>query len=419
MNMTKKSIYFALCALALVAMTSCEPKALKMEDVFVPDSESTIDSLIADGRLYGLNEFLDTFMTEQGNFWSDTSLYRSRATNGNGIYLYSVDTLPTNGPGIYIMGRVTTDDYGGNFYKALVIQQIGEDGKQQNLRISVDMGSVGGQYQIGQLILIRCNGLAVGRYANQPQLCVPAYNNNIYALNATQKVGWAPGRIPAPKFRNAVKMIGLPDKTKIKYDTLSLKALFDEVPVIPTVDAVGMDQVRKADGRLVVITKVHFSGYCNDDGAYTKCIYAHPDSSSIVNVFASTTNNVGYPQSRILQNSSGNLSICFSNSEYSKFANFFLPGAQQDTLKAVTYCDNWEGTVTGILGWYCDNATNTNKGLQKLSGYEWSVTPRGIPGIGIADIEMKHKTKGTIWEPQEFNPVYYRNYMHGTPINEE
>lgn len=414
MNMIKNSLYFVLCTFVLVAMTSCEPRALTEKDVFTADSTLT-DILNAENpegyTVYTLNDFLDTYMTEQGNFWSDTSQYRSRSTNGNGIYLYAVDTIPSDGQGIYIRGRVSTDDFAGNFYKSLVIQQI-VDGNQQNLRVSVDLGSSGGLYQIGQEILIRCNGLAVGRYANQPQLCVPAYNNNIYAMNASQKVGWAPGRIPGPKFRKAVRLIGTPDPSKLKYDTLSLKALFDELPNIPTVDSIGMDKVRKADGRLVVITKVHFSGYCNNDGDYTKCIYAHPDSSTIVNVFASTTNNIGFPQNRILQNSSENRSICCSASEYCKFANFFLPGAQPDTIKAVTYCKNWEGSITGILGWYCDNATHTSKGLQKLSGYEWSVTPRGIPGFGISDIYMKN-TKGEEWVPQEFDPIYYSNYMSG------
>jgi len=414
MNMIKNSLYFVLCTFVLVAMTSCEPRALTEKDVFIADSTLT-DILNAENpegyTVYTLNDFLDTYMTEQGNFWSDTSQYRSRSTNGNGIYLYAVDTIPSDGQGIYIRGRVSTDDFAGNFYKSLVIQQI-VDGKQQNLRVSVDLGSSGGLYQIGQEILIRCNGLAVGRYANQPQLCVPAYNNNIYAMNASQKVGWAPGRIPGPKFRKAVRLIGTPDPSKLKYDTLSLKALFDELPNIPTVDSIGMDKVRKADGRLVVITKVHFSGYCNNDGDYTKCIYAHPDSSTIVNVFASTTNNIGFPQNRILQNSSENRSICCSASEYCKFANFFLPGAQPDTIKAVTYCKNWEGSITGILGWYCDNATHTSKGLQKLSGYEWSVTPRGIPGFGLPDIYMKNN-KGEEWVPQEFDPAYYKKYMSG------
>lgn len=201
----KTYIYTAITATAIVtALASCSPKALTEDDVF--KKTTNIDSLIqtreSEYKVYTLNEFVATYMTEVGNFWSDTSQYRSRATNGNGIYLFAIDTIPTDTIGIYIRGRISTDDYGGNYYKSMVIQQV-VDGKQQNLRISVDIGSASGMYQIGQEILIRCNGLSIGRYGDQPQLCVPAYNNNIYAQNASQKVGWAPGRIPSSIFRNA------------------------------------------------------------------------------------------------------------------------------------------------------------------------------------------------------------------------
>ena len=402
----RKSIYIYAIALALPVIAifnSCEPRSLTESDVFVNPSE--LDNILAqenpDGyRVYTLNEFMDTYMTEKGNFASDTCPYRDRATNGNGLYLYSVDTLPTNGQGIYIRGRVTTDDYAGNFYKAMVIQQVVE-GVQQNLRISVDMGSSGGMFQIGQEIIIRCNGLAVGRYANQPQLCVPSYNNNIYAMNASQKVGWAPGRIPSAVFRRAVKMIGVPDQSQLKYDTISLKKLYEQIPLKPAISAEGMDAIRKADGRLIVITNVCFTGQANDNGEITDCVYAHPDSSGTANVFAPTTKNIGYPQSRVLEDPADN-HICCSCSEYCKFAYFYLPGAGPEGVKD---CRNWEGTITGILGWYLDKASNLT--ATGLNGYEWSITPRGIPGIGIADVAMKNVYTGEEWTPTEFDPKSY------------
>ena len=402
--MMRKSLYTYAMVLAMpivALMSSCEPRDLNENDVFTSEDQLTqiLEAENPEGyKIYNLNEFLDTFMTEEGNFASDTCPYRTRSTNGNGLFLYAVDTLPTNGAGIYIRGRVTTDDYAGNFYKAMIIQQI-VNGEQQNLRISVDMGSSGGMFQLGQEILIRCNGLAVGRYANQPQLCVPAYNNNIYAMNATQKVGWAPGRISSSSFRKAVRMIGVPDQSKLKYDTLSLKKLYQEIPIKPTINAEGMDKVRKADGRLVVIKDVYFTGQANDDGSIVPCEYAHPDSSSIANVFAPSTNNIGYPQSRILRDQATN-TICCSSSEYSKFACYYLPGADST---GVAKCKDWEGTVTGILGWYQDKASN----LSSLNGSEWSVTPRGIPGIGIADIHMVHQKSEEVWVPKEFDPKAY------------
>lgn len=419
----RKSIYTYAIALAMpviALMTSCEPKALEESQVLPRwDEEQLMQELAAENpegfKIFKLNEFLDSCMTEEGDFASATEAsYRTRSTNGNGIYLFSVDTIPTEGRGIYIRGRVTTDDFAGNFYKTMVIQEVVE-GEQQNLRISVDMGSSGGMFQIGQEILIRCNGLAVGRYSNQPQLCVPSYNNNIFALVAAQKVGWAPGRIPASLFRKAVKLIGVPDQSKLKYDTLSLVALYNQVPEKPTINKENMDKIRKADGRLIVLTKVHFTGQANDDGTETMCAYKHPDSVTTANVFASTTNNIGFPQSRILKNASGSKAICCSNSEYSKFAYYFLPGAAQDTTNAVAFCDRWTGTVTGILGWYCDNATGTKSGtLQNVWSYNWSITPRGIPGIGIPDIQM-YDEEGNKWVPQEFDPVAYYEYINYQP----
>jgi len=421
MKTIKYLSYIVLGTFALV-LASCEPKALKPDDVFV--TEDDLAKELADEnpkwgyKIYDINEFLDTFMSEEGDLGSDTCPYRSRSTNGNGIFLYTVDTIKTDTLGIYIRGRVSTDDFSGNFYKSMVIQQV-VDGEQQNIRISVDMGSIGGLYQLGQELLIRCNGLAVGRYANQPQLCVPAYNNNVYAVSAKEKVGWAPGRIPAPKFRNAVRMIGTPDPSKLQYDVIKLSDLFNaskpgSVALKPTVNAVEMDKIRKADGRLVKLTYIHFTGeYYTQDGDLEKCIYAHPDSSEYANVFAPTTKNIGYPQGRIVKG--GSSVICCSCSEYCKFANFFLPGAKADSIDAVSNCELWAGSITGILGWYCDNATGTKAGtLKNLTGKEWSITPRGIPGIGIADIDLTNPAEEK-WEGsfiEEFDPEYYNIYMH-------
>lgn len=427
--MRKSIIYAIALALPVIMMISCEPKAIQPEDIFTTSDSTELDKILQEEnegwgyKIYTLNDFMDEFMSEEGDFGSDTCPYRTRSTNGNGIYLYTIDTIKTDTVGIYIRGRVSTDDFAGNFYKSMVIQQV-VDGEQQNLRISVDLGSVGGLYQIGQELLIRCNGLGIGRYANQPQLCIPTYNNNIYAISPKEKVGWAPGRIPAAKFRNAVKMIGGPDKTKLKYDEYKyIDDLFNtskpgSVVLKPLVNKTEMDKIRKADGRLIRITKVHFTGeYYAQDGSLAKCIYAHPDSSDQANVFAPTTNNIGYPQGRIIKSKSSASSpvLCVSTSEYSKYANFFLPGAQADTIDAVTYCQYWEGEITGILGWYCDNATGTKAGtLKNLTGKEWSITPRGIPGIGLNDFKFKHSLAGMEWvgeNVEEFNPKKYAEYM--------
>ena len=426
---TSKYISYIVLSTLVLSLASCEPNAIEQNNIFMPSDTTEageanlhkwLDENNPEGwKIFTLDDFVDTFMTEEGNFLSDTCPYRTRSTNGNGIYLFSVDTLPTNGRGIYIRGRVTTDDYAGNFYKAMVIQQI-VNGEQQNLRISVDIGSSGGLFQLGQEIIIRCNGFAVGRYANQPQLCVPAYNDNAYANKANEKVGWAPGRIQGSKFRLATKLIGTPDPSLLQYDEITLDELFDKIPRKPAMTKEDMKKVRHFDGRLVRLQKVHFSGeYYTQDGELVNCVYQHPDSSEYANVFAPTTQNVGYPQSRVLFNKSNNKdkAICCSCSEYAKFAYFFIPGAQEDSVKAVTNCKRWEGTVAGIVGWYADNAAYIPP-KSDLKGSEWSVTPRGIPGIGIPDIQLKSNFPmpgipiGTEWVPQEFDPVFYLDYYY-------
>ena len=415
----RKSIYTyaMILALPIVAlMSSCEPSAPSEESIFL--TEAQVAELTKDGQVYHLHDFLDAFMTEKGNFASDSSMYRTRSndTKFPDIYLFSIDTLPVNGPAIYIRGRISTDDYAGNFYKSLVIQEI-VGNEQQNLRISADLGSAGGMYQMGQEILIRCNGLAIGRYANQPQLCVPSYNNNIYASHGDEKVGWAPGRIPSAVFRKATKMIDKPDKRKLKYDEIDLKDLYGtadgQVPMSPSVTVEAMQAVRKMDARLVVIKNVYFSGEYSDYGDLAACTTGDPEEDKNANVFAPTTGNIGYPQGRVLKaTADANAVILCSSSEYAKYAHYYLPGA--DTT-GVANCKDWTGSVSGILGWYMDNAgsfpgssTDTKGENAKSYKYNWSITPRGIPGIGIEDISMRDAANNP-WTPKEYNPRANKN----------
>ena len=378
-------------------------------------TEEQVAELTKDGQIYHINDFLDAFMTEKGNFWSDTSQYRTRSNDSNypDIYLFSVDTLPSSGPGIYIRGRISTDDYSGNFYKSMVIQEI-VNGEQQNLRITVDLGSSGGMFQIGQEILIRCNGMAVGRYANQPQLCVPSYNNNIFASHSDEKVGWAPGRISSAQFRNNARFIGKPDVSKLQYKELTLTELYEMCEQSPAITIAGMQKVRKQDGMLIRLKGVWFTGQYNKYGDLLPCQAGNPDpgdgnAHDEINVFAPSTGNVGYPQGRVLSDASGKALLC-STSEYAKYAHFYIPGA--DTT-GVAQCPEWKGSVTGILGWYLDHAGNfpnssTGKDNTKSYKYCWSVTPRGIPGIGIEDIFMEREylpDEYEEWVPQEYDPT--------------
>jgi len=406
----RKSIYTYAMMLALpfiALMTSCEPRALTAEDVIISEEDQLQEMLEAENpegyKIYNINDLLDTYMTEKGNFMSDSSQYRTRSYY-KGLYLFSIDTFPKAGPAIYIRARVATDDYGGNFYKSLVLQQVNDWSQagypaidQQCLRVSIDMGSAGGMFHQGQEMLIRCNGLAIGRYANQPQLCIPTNNNNIYASSAEEKTGWAPGRITAGQFRNAAHMIGLPNKSKLVYDEFNLENLYDKY-LKNYADIVG---ARKLDGRLVKLVDVHFTGEYDDYGKSTPCNRYKADSTEVGNpeldknacTFGPTTGNVGYPQSRyVVDKASAAVNkpnekvpatnaVLVSTSEYARYAYYYLPAAK------------YVGSVTGVLSYYMDN------GKYDPDGGEWAITP-----CNLSDILPECQAEGAEprWDPTEW-----------------
>lgn len=372
----KKHIFIIIAA--VLALVGCQPEPINQDDLFL--TEEAAQALIDNegGKLLTLNELVKEYMSEEGNFLSEKTPYRTRATNGDGVYLFSIDTLPSTGQPIYIRGRVITEDYAGNFYKSMVIQQI-VDGKQQALRLSVDASSISGQYAIGQEIMICVNGFAIGRYANQPQLCVPSYNDNIYASNASQKVGWAPGRIPAARFMKATKRIGHPQPEKIVCDTITI----DSFTSLTT-----NEQFREWDGKLVAIKNVHFTWQSTDNkGNLQDCnTNSDPESDDNSNFFAPTTKNIGYPQGRVIMDDEGQFTLV-STSEYAKYARYYLPDPE------------YRGTVCGILGYYRDNAAYAH------NVSKWSVTLRGLKFMGygtVDDLLLYDTTDGQPWKPREY-----------------
>lgn len=357
-----KKLLYIICGTAmLLSFDACKPKAIEPEQLYV--TEEVADQMIQAGdTLYTLNDFVAKYMTKcgvlfpvrersytySGNYQIDETDYTK---NNRGWF--SIDTIPSAGPSLYIRGRVVTEDYDGNFYKSMVIQQI-VNGKQQALRISIDASNIGGQYAKGQMIQIRVNGLAIGKYANEPQLCVPSYNDNIYAQYAYQKVGWAPGRIPAPIFNKATTRIGVPDKNAIVCDTLTLADI-----ISTTADDAHYHEM---DGKLVCIKNVYFEQASGSEipgmyeyyGTPTGCTDGKPETDENSCVFAPTTKNKGYPQGRIIND--GTKQSLISTSEYAKFAHTILPTS------------DYKGTVVGILGHYTDN------GKYEPDQWDWSIT---------------------------------------------
>ena len=398
----KKNILFAIAAFAILAlaMPACTPNAPSEESCYITEAQLN-DLVKADnGTVYDLNAFVDKYMTEEGDFDNyRTRSYFDNKVDGKDttIFLFSIDTIPTNGPGIYIRGRVITDDYGGNFYKSLVIQQM-KDGEQQTLRISVDMGSASGLYQKGQEILIRCNGLSIGRYANQPQLCVPSYNNNVYAHSANAKIGWAPGRIPSPRFKEATKLIGQPDQSKVYYEVMTMNELNTKYTSKFKMSTwADVKAIRQFDGHLVRVTDVYFTGSFDVKGTTTPCEYYVPATpsepakgdpevdGSNAYVFAPSTGNIGHPQSRYVRGGTPTRSLLVSASEYAKYAHFYLPPKK------------YVGYVQGVLGYYLDQPPTTK---YPLSDKKWSITPSNLKEDILPDCQKASGDKR--WVPQEW-----------------
>ena len=345
-------------------IAACTPEPISVEDV-TADSEEL-------QATHTIKEFLDTSGQEA---------------------LFSVDDIPMDGEDIIIRGRVVTDDYAGNFYKTLIIQdekdhtqtlRIGVDGGSisgmfpmgqviairchtQTLRIGVDGGSISGMFPMGQVIAIRCNGLAVGKYASQRQLCAPSYNNNQYATNAAEKVGWAPGRIPLPLFHKAVKAIGLPDKSKIVVDTLTISDILNSTK-------------EEMDGRLVCIKNVFFNQKYENYGKWADLTNGNPAEDGAANVFAPTTNFLNFPQGRGIEDAEGN-AILVSTSEYAKYAYMYIPEEQ------------YVGNVTGIAGFYWDNAK------YDPDDFSWSISLRSLDDLELYDNGDKSKP----WTPTEWS----------------
>ena len=382
----KKILYIALMAV----FAACTPNAVDSTKLFLTEDQA--QDLIGQGTLLTLQQFKDSFMTEQGNYLSDTTQYRTRTYLIEGrdtSYLFSIDTIPASETPIYIRGRVTTDDQGGNFYKTICIQQVfidGNDSTQEALRISVDAGSVNGLYPMGQEIMIRVDGLAIGRYANQPQLCLPSYNNNIYANNAEQKIGWAAGRIPMAIFKARTQCIGLPDTDKLFYEQMEIQDFTKLLNQFPKAKA-QLQEARRWDAKLIKVKDVHYTGeYFESNGNVSKCTTGNPEDDTNANVFAPTTTNIGYPQGRIIADASGN-KTAVSASEYAKFAFFYLPGADKND---VANCSDYEGEVVGILGYYNDN------GRYKPAADDWSISIRSLDDLRLYDDE------GQLWPRIEY-----------------
>ena len=222
--------------------------------------------------------------------------------------LFSADTIKSDKE-VIIKGIVTSSDVEGNVYKYLIIQEEGPNA--QAIKISVDAASLSGVYPLGQRLAIKCNGMVIGNYAQSPQIGIYFYN--------TDKKRIEPGRMPKYLADKNIFAYGLPAPQDIKADTMTIAQIKAAGPALYN--------------KLVCIKNAQFTGR----GAYSGRPTSITDAEMI---FAPSTNGVGYPQSREIQDGTG--SVFISTSEFSKFANKPIPVS---TMK---------GNIMALIGFYND-----------------------------------------------------------------
>lgn len=283
---------------------------------------------------YTFSQLISEFTTSLGIHSDSTRL------NSGNLGLYTVNIIPIGNP-IVIAGRVISADIEGNIYKSITIQEP-ETG--MGLKISIDVSGSSAVYPIGQLLKIKCNNLAIGKYADMYQLGVDYYNISYSRTDNTsidyQKTGYEIGRIPYSVFAMKTQLVEMPDPSKIKVDTVAIS------DILTSSD-------RYFHSRIVLIKGAYFTGF-DGDGVALK-------GDELI--FAPSTLGFGYPQSREIKDATGAISI--STSEYAKFAKQPIPESK------------YNGDITAIVGWYRDKVSNsgdlqlTLRGLDDLgSGYE-------------------------------------------------
>ena len=271
-----------------------------------------------------ISQFIAAYASNQGDF--------PVRPNSGTANLYSVDTIPQGGDSIVISGTVISEDIAGNIYKNMVIQ---DPLTGDALKISVDAGSLSGLYPIGQTISIKCNGLAIGKYAELYQLGVVYYNIDSNPKTGAGKTGYEPGRIPYSYFATVVQAIGMPEPNKVRVDTMTIAQIISSTVTIHS--------------KLICIKNAYFTG--NEKGVQIP--------SAANKIFAPTTNGVGYPQSRDITDGTGTIAI--ATSEYAQFAKTKIPA------------DTYKGSITAIVGWYHDKAAYAGS---------WQLTIRSLNDLG-------------------------------------
>lgn len=379
-----KTLKYVLGSVAVVALLAACHNYEPLDDTGYID-ENSLQEWVGDAQVVTIHEFLEKCLKEKTD-----EKYTPVRPNSGSKNLYSVNDITAN---LVIVGRVVSTDVPGNIYKAIYIQDVNKP--EQGLKIGVDAGSIGGTLPQGQVIAIKVKGLAVGKYANMPQLGVPYYNSGKEGNpNEKGKVGWEIGRIPLSALKKNIVLVGQPDCSKIKANEVTIAEIQAATPDFDKVDYMA---VAKMCAKYVVISDVELLTKEGKDYK-THCYTDIPTMDDYI--FAPSTDGIGYPQSRAFTN--GVDTMCIGTSEYAKFAQAPLPGFIRNANGGIEAVGKtYRGKIYGFIGYYNDKERNT------VDGDEWSITLNGLEGVGI----MKERdglqltdSLGNLWRAED---VYY------------
>jgi len=224
--------------------------------------------------------------------------------------LFNARMMESSTP-IVFNGIVTSTDAEGNVFKYITVQEEIQGGEA--IRISIDVSGLSATYPLGQRVSVICNGLHIGNFAQSPQIGV--------FVNNTTRNRIEPGRMPKPISDKHIIAHGMPDPGALKPDTMTLAQIRAAGPSVYN--------------RLVYIRNVRFTGRGANFGEPANI------NNPADRIFAPSTNGIGFPQSREIQDGSG-VSMFVSTSEFARFATRRLPAS---TIV---------GDITAIVGWYND-----------------------------------------------------------------
>ncbi|MEG1497819.1 MAG: DUF5689 domain-containing protein [Bacteroidales bacterium] len=75
---------------------------------------------------------------------------------------------------LYIEGVVVGNDISGNIYKKMYIED-----STGGLDVEIDLKSIYNKYPIGQKVIVKLLGMAIGNYASQPQIAAPGAGSTV------------------------------------------------------------------------------------------------------------------------------------------------------------------------------------------------------------------------------------------------